>query len=71
MRAEGAPDCMVVNVVVVDRTEGAGDEKVLPAPPSAPLKLGPPAVPLVPALEFAVSDRTVSEFVATVGAIDL
>ena len=31
--AEGAVDCIVVRVVVRERSEGAGDENVLPPPP--------------------------------------
>jgi len=30
--ALGVAECMVVKVVARDRTEGAGEEKVLPAP---------------------------------------
>jgi len=71
-RLEGAVDCMVVSVVVRDRTEGAGDENVLPSPPPAPRELTPPPnVAVVPALEWAFSELTVSGLVAMVGAADL
>jgi len=61
----GPSDCIVVRVVVRERTEGAGDEKVL-SPASA--------VRLVPAIvdgrcEGAAIEREVSS-VKTVGAID-
>ena len=57
-RFGAAPDCMVVNVVVMDRKEGAGEEKVLPSPPpSPPWELtAPPTVAAVPALEYAASE---------------
>ena len=72
MRAEGAADCIVVSVVVRERTDGAGDEKVLPSPPVLPLELmAPPAVALEMAFDCAASECTVSVFVATVGAADL
>lgn len=62
----------MVRVVVSDRTEGAGDEKVLPSPPPMPLELNvAPSVAVVPAFEAAVSELTVSAFVARVGAVDL
>lgn len=62
----------MVSVVVIDRTDGAGDEKVLPSPPVLPLELmAPPAVALEMALDRAASECTVSVFVATVGAADL
>ena len=64
---------MVVRVVVSERMEGAGEEKVLPSPPVRPLELrAPPAVTVVPAFEsaVAVSELTVSAVVATVGAAD-
>lgn len=68
---DGADDCIVVNVVVSDRTDGAGEENVLPSPPPFPLVLrAPPAVPVVPALEGAVSELTVSGLVDSVGAAD-
>ena len=38
IKLDGAADCIVVSVVVIDRTEGAGDENVLPSPPR-PLEL--------------------------------
>ncbi len=54
----GAIDCIVVRVVVKDRTEGAGDEKVL----SPPLRESKPfAVRLVPATEVAACDGAVME----------
>lgn len=69
----GAIDCMVVRVVVSERTEGAGDEKVL----SPPLResIPQPAVRLVPAsddapCEGAVIEREVSWSVEMVGAMD-
>ena len=62
----------MVSVVVNDRTDGAGDENVLPSPPPTPLELtAPPTVAVVPAFECAASELTVSVFVATVGAVDL
>ncbi len=69
---DGAEDCMVVSVVVRDRTDGAGDENVLPSPPPLLLELSaPPAVAAVPAFEGAISELTVSGFVESVGAADL
>lgn len=62
----GAMDCTVVSVVVIDRTDGAGEENVLSLPPSV---FG--AVALVPAPEGAASDMAVSACVANVGALDL
>lgn len=63
---------MVVRVVVRERTDGAGDENVLPSPPLMPLELTvAPNVAVVPALEVAVSELTVSALVARVGAVDL
>ena len=57
IRADGAADCMVVRVVVKERTDGAGEENVLPSPPPIPVELrAPPAVALVPAFEGARSD---------------
>ena len=54
---EGAADCMVVSVVVRDRTDGAGDEKVLPSPPVIPLELmAPPPVALEIAFDCAASE---------------
>lgn len=64
---------MVVRVVVNERTEGAGDEKVL-SPPF--LESSPPlAVRLVPATdeamcEGALIDNEASCSVETVGAVD-
>jgi hypothetical protein len=52
---------MVVRVVVSDRSEWLGDEKVLP----------PPNVVAFPVSAFDLPELTVSEFVATVGAVDL
>ena len=53
-----------------ERTDGAGEEKVLPSPP--PRVLTPhPTVATVPALEYAVSDIVVSPLVESVGAADL
>ena len=44
--AEGAVDCTVVRVVVRERSEGAGDENVLPPPPVvAPVR--PPDDPVL------------------------
>ena len=63
---------MVVRVVVKERTDGAGEENVLPSPPPTPLVLkAPPAVVVVPAFECAASEWVVSGFVETVGAADL
>jgi hypothetical protein len=62
-RPEGCPfgptDCIVVNVVVKDRTEGDGDEKVL----SPPLRdsMPPFAVLLVPAKDGAPCEGAISE----------
>ena len=61
---------MVVNVVVIDLTDGAGEENVLPSPPPTPLELtAPPAVAVVPAFECAASE-IVSGLVDKVGAAD-
>ena len=76
--AAGVPfactDCMVVRVVARDRTDGAGDEKVL----SPPLRDSRPplAVRLVPAIDDAPCEGAMTEWwaswsVETVGAIDL
>lgn len=71
-RLDGAADCIVVRVVVRERTDGVGDEKVLPSPPPLPLELkAPPAVTVVSAFEYAASELIVSGFVDTVGAADL
>lgn len=67
---EGAADCTVVKVVAKDRTDGAGDENVLPSPPPCVL-MPPPAVASVPALEYPASEIAVSPFVEMVGAFDL
>jgi hypothetical protein len=66
---EGAVECTVVRVVVMDRIEGAGDEKVLPSPPPWVLN---PSVPVVnvPALEYAASENAASPLVEIVGAAD-
>lgn len=68
----GPMDCIVVKVVVKERTEGAGLEKVLSPPrrDSTP----PPRVRLVPVKELApwlgaVIDRAVSLSVETVPAM--
>lgn len=67
---EGAVDCIVVNVVVIDLTDGVGEENVLPSPPPTPLELtAPPTVAVVPAFECAASE-IVSGLVDTVGAVD-
>jgi hypothetical protein len=60
---EGAVDCMVVRVVVRERSDGAGDENVLP----------PPAVtPVRPSDDPALDDLVVvSGLVERVGAADL
>ena len=59
-------------MVVIERTDGAGDEKVLPSPPPMPRELTPPPiVAVVPAFDWLASEFTVSGFVETVGAIDL
>lgn len=68
MWADGAADCTVVKVVVNDRTDGAGDEKVLPSPPPY---TPPLPVTVVPVFEYPASDRAVSPFVDSVGAVDL
>jgi hypothetical protein len=56
----------VVRVVAKERTDGAGEEKVLSLPPSVLA-----AVALVPAPDGAASDMIVSALVARVGALDL
>lgn len=60
-------DCTVVKVVVRDRTDGAGDENVLPSPPPFT-----PAVARVPAFECAASgsEIAVSPLVDIVAAVD-
>lgn len=63
-----------MSVVVSDRTEGAGEEKVLPPPPWE--LIAPPAVMFVPAAddsataECAASEWLVPWSVATVGAVE-
>lgn len=54
-----ATDWIVVRVVVRDRTEGAGDEKVL-SPPILPL-----AVLLVPAMEEVMCDGAMMDWQAS------
>ena len=66
---DGAADWTVVRVVVRERTDGAGEEKVLPSPPPRVLT-PPPTVTNVPAFEYAASDIVVSPFVESVGAAD-
>jgi len=66
----GAVDWIVVRVVVIERTEGAGDEKVLPSPPASCVLMVPPPVVTVPALDLPVSEFMVPGFVAIVGAMD-
>lgn len=69
--AGGAAECIVVSVVVRDRTDGAGDEKVLsPWPEPTP----PPTVADVSTADGASSEGGVSECgpsVDIVGAADL
>ena len=62
----GAWDWMVVKVVVIERTDGAGEEKVLFRSPSVLA----PVVP-VPAPDVATSEIAVSAVVPNVGALDL
>lgn len=66
-------ECTVVRVVVKERRDGAGEEKVLSAPL---LMLGPPMVGVVPsaddaACDCAATERAASRSVDTVGAFDL
>lgn len=68
--ADGAADRTVVKVVVNDRTDGAGDENVLPSPPQLEL-IPPPPVAMVPAFEYAASENVVSALVEIVGVVDL
>lgn len=69
---DGAVDWIVVRVVVSERTEGVGDEKVLPSPPPLLFELRAPlTVATVSAFEYAVSELMVSGFVDMVGAVDL
>jgi hypothetical protein len=58
---EGALDCIVVKVVVSERSEWFGEENVLP----------PPTVLLFPVSALDLPECTVSGCVATVGAVDL
>ena len=67
----GAADCTVVRVVGRERTDGAGEEKVLPSPPAFAEAAVPAPVVVVPVLECAASECVVSGFVETVGATDL
>lgn len=68
-----AAECIVVSVVVRDRTEGAGEEKVLSAPrPEIPH----PIVTFVPSPDDGACDGAASECafpgsVETVPAVDL
>lgn len=55
---DGALDCIVVKVVVRERSEWLGEEKVLPPPSVLPVALD-------------LAECTVSTLVATVGAVDL
>jgi hypothetical protein len=56
--AGGAAECIVVRVVVKDRTDGAGDENVLsPRPEPTP----PPTVADVPAADDAPCEGVASE----------
>lgn len=66
---DGAVDWTVVRVVVSERTDGAGEENVLPSPPPWE-PTAQPEVTAVPALELAASDMVVSAFVESVGAAD-
>lgn len=59
-------DCIVVRVVVIDRSDGEGEENVLSLSPSVRA-----AVAVVPAPDFAVSEIVVSAVVPMVGARDL
>lgn len=62
----------MVKVVVRERTDGVGEENVLPSPPPLPIELNaPPAVAFVSAFEWAASESIVSWLVDTVGATDL
>jgi hypothetical protein len=67
-----AAECIVVRVVVKDRTDGAGDEKVLSAP--RPVLTPPPTVADVPAADDAPLEGAASECATSVdivGADDL
>lgn len=61
----GVVDCIVVRVVVMLRSDGAGEEKVLSLSPSVRA-----TVLLVPAPDRPVSECVVSAVVASVGARD-
>ena len=61
----GAVDWTVVNVVVMERSEGAGEEKVLLRSPSVRA-----AVALVPAPDGATSEMAVSAVVPSVAGRD-
>lgn len=65
MFSAGAVDCTVVRVVVMERSEGAGDENVLFRSPSVR-----GAVALVPAPDGAPSEIAVSAVVARVAGRD-
>lgn len=65
MFSGGAVDWIVVSVVVIERRDGAGEEKVLFRSPSVR-----GAVALVPAPEGARSEMAVSAVVARVGGLD-
>lgn len=70
--AGGAAECIVVRVVVKDRTDGAGDENVLSGP--RPELSPPPIVADVPAADEAACEGAASECaisVDMVGASDL
>ena len=70
-RFPGAVLWIVVKVVDKDRTDGAGEENVLPSPPRSCVLLAPPPVVNVPAFERPASLCVVPGWVAIVGAIDL
>lgn len=57
----------MVNVVAMERIDGAGDENVLPSPPPPPVVLiAPPAVVSVPVFECTSSDLAPSPTVPSV-----
>lgn len=63
---------MVVRVVVMDRSDGEGEEKVLSLSPSVRVAVVVvPLVPVVPTPDLAVSEMVVSAVVPMVGARDL
>lgn len=69
--AGATAECIVVRVVVNDRTEGAGEENVLSTP--RPLLIFPPTV-VAPSPDEAVCEGAASECatsVLTVAAVDL